>query len=256
MSCHFEGNANSAAFDDLGNLLGMIGNHTLDIGTALVRVPEVDALGIPLDGGHGTGPLDLDFDGVDDSFGNGGMNSTSLIEAADTAPMFHTHAFATLEDAIHFYASDDFANSFVGQTFEFPNRGLGEPMPLTKQDEKDLGRMLRVLNAALNSQMAAARTEASLRVHEAYFPAEREVRHGLVKLAIAEVDDALEVLSAVSHLNLAAQRLLREARNQLSSHLQCDSRRELKAALRSLDAARSSLGTGLDMPIGPGTLMF
>lgn len=256
-SCHFEGNANAAILEDDGRL-ARVGNKTFDIGTALVRVPEVDALHIPLDGGHGTGPLDLDFDGVDDSFGNGGMNVPALIEAADTAPMYHTHAFATVEDAVGFYASPEFANSFVGQTFETDNRALGEPFPLTDRDTKDVGRMLRVLNAALNCQMASYRVEAALRIHERYYPKQRALRSGLLELAIAEIDDAVGVLSAVDRLQPNTQRLLAYTRSLLRAHMRHDDRPALpvRTALRLLARALVSLGDGLEMPLGQGTLMF
>ena len=44
------------------------------------------------------------------------MNVPPLIEAADTPPLFHNNAAATIEDAVRFYTTDTFANSPDGQS--------------------------------------------------------------------------------------------------------------------------------------------
>ncbi|HTV24021.1 MAG TPA: hypothetical protein VMG12_35260 [Polyangiaceae bacterium] len=258
--CHVNAGANSLTRDANGDPIGGLENSSFDIGTALVRLPRVDELDIPLDGGFGLGPhLDLDGDGELDSFGNGGMNVAPLIEAADTAPMFHSNAFATLEDAIGFYASEDFAHSFVASTIDFTNRGFGEAMPLTPRDISDIGRFLRVVNGSLNCQMAAYRLRAAAEITEARGDHERHVPLGLVALAAAEIDDALDVLGAVRRLNPRAQSLLRDARQALGRARQCDSRqrlRHLRAAIERVEEADRSLGCGLEMQLGQGTLMF
>jgi hypothetical protein len=258
--CHVNAGANSFTRDANGDAIGGLENSTFDIGTALVRLPRVDELGIPLDGGFGHGPhLDLDGDGELDAFGNGGMNVPPLIEAADTAPMFHSNAFATLEEAIGFYASEHFAQSFVATSIDFTNRGIGEPIPLTPTDIADIGRFLRVVNTSLNCQMAAYRVEAARQIADARGNRDRAVETGLLDLAADELGDALDVLGAVHGLNPRAQRLLREAAGDLRrahSGRAPERSRYMRRALDHINAADRSLGCGLRMQMGEGTLMF
>ena len=68
---------------------------------------------LPGDGGFGSSPK-VDVAGRP-GYGDGRMNTPTLVEAADTAPFFHNNAAATLEDAVRFYTTDTFANSSDGQ---------------------------------------------------------------------------------------------------------------------------------------------
>ncbi|MFZ5890025.1 MAG: hypothetical protein ACOY0T_03075 [Myxococcota bacterium] len=256
--CHLNAGANAFTLN-ADNVPQPASNVSLDIGTALVRHPLVDELAIPIDGGFGTRPLDADGDGVDDSFGNGGMNVPPLIEAADTAPMFHSNAFETLEDAIAFYASQDFADSFIAHVSKFDNRDFGQAMPLSPQDIADLGRFLRVLNASLNCQMASYRLSSAIDIVAEYGDRERRVTNGLVDLTRAELEDALEVLGAVTELHrdgqqriLRALLLLRWADWQ-GGYFRM---RTLRYALELIREVEQSFGTGLKMKLGAGTLMF
>lgn len=258
--CHVNAGANSFNLDANENITG-ISNASFDIGIQLVPAPGLAGLHLPIDGGFGTRPLDEDGDGVDDSFGNGGMNPPPLIEAADTAPMFHSNAFATLEDAIGFYASQDFAKSFVAVTTNFENRDFGEPIPLTPTDIVEVGKFLRVLNASLNCQMTLRRLHAALEIVQNFRDARLEVEQGLVTLARAELSDALEVLSAVDTLDVHEQRLLRDADASLRPSCQGPPRAaqresQLRRAISLVDRAAHGLGSGMDMTIGQGTLLF
>jgi hypothetical protein len=258
--CHVNAGANSFNLDANDNVTGL-SNASFDIGTQLVPAPGLAGLHLPIDGGFGTRPLDEDGDGVDDSFGNGGMNPPPLIEAADTAPMFHSNAFATLEDAIGFYASQDFASSFVAVTTDFENRDFGEPIPLTPTDIVEVGKFLRVLNASLNCQMTLRRLHAALQIVQRFRDAQPDVEQGLVTLARAELSDALEVLSAVAALDLREQRLLREADALLrtpcgGSFRQARREAQLRRAIALVQGASRGLGSGMDMEIGQGTLLF
>ncbi len=258
--CHVDAGANAVARAPDGSLVDF-GNTSLNIGTALHRLAEVDALGVPLDGGFARSAFDLDGDGVSDSFGNGAMNVPPLIEAADTAPMFHSHAFASLEAAIAFYASEDFARSFVGRGIGFDNREPGEPMPLTPADVVELGRFLRVANAALNVQMASRRIRAALEIARAFADEQRDLQHGLMRLAAAEIEDALQVLGEASHLAVRERHELRLTRAALHAARACGSDVAERAAYLEhastlLQHIQLGLGSGLDMEIGEGTLMF
>lgn len=256
--CHLNAGANSFTLNGNGEVQAP-SNVSLDIGTSLVRHPLVDALHIPIDGGFGTRPLDEDGDSVDDSFGNGGMNVPPLIEAADTVPMFHTNAFETLEDAIAFYASQDFANSFIANVSNFDNRDFGEAIPITPQDIADMGRFLRVLNASLNCQMASYRLASAIDIVGEYGDRERPVTQGLVALTRAELEDALEVLGAVAGLHVDAQgRILRALLLLRISDWEGGyfRTRTLRHALGLVRDVERGFGAGLEMKLGVGTLMF
>jgi hypothetical protein len=219
----------------------------------------VDALGIPLDGGFGSRPLDLDGDGEDDSFGNGGMNVPPLIEAADTGPMFHSNAFDTIEQAIEFYAADGFANSFLANVSKFDNRDFGQPMPLSQQDIMDLGRFLRVLNASLNCQMAGYRLSSAIRIASELGDRDREIVRGLVRLTRAELEDAVDVLGAVDDLHTDGQNRLVLSMwllSQGASEERHTNLRHLRRAFELVEGVQHSFGTGLTMKLGQGTLMF
>jgi cytochrome c peroxidase len=236
------------------------GNVTLDVGTEFARLPAVDAAGIMLDGGYALAPQDLDGDGVADAFGNRAFNAPPLIEAADTAPLFHTNAAETIEDAIRFYTTEAFSRSLASMS-AFPGRGASEPIPLEETDIADIGRLLRVLNTALNLQMAARRIQASRDIAEQFGGCEWEVQRGLLSLAAAEIEDALAVLGAVEHLHDREQCRLREALEALDAlvdHAPGERRlkRTLQRIARSVDQSLAALGSGMEMQIGQGTLLF
>jgi hypothetical protein len=198
--------------------------------------------------------FDSNGDGILDSFGNGTFNTPPLIEAADTAPFFHTNAFATIEAAIGFYTSSAFANSPAGN---------GVAIPLDATGIANLGRFLRVLNAAFNTQIAIARINALLPIIAADKNKSSSLQQQLAAVALAEVDDASAVLSAVSGLNSSAQTQLTAAHSSLvqvtgdSSFTQ--RQRDAQTALAALTTANTSLTTtpsALTFSIGQGTLMF
>jgi len=259
--CHTNGGAIASIFESLEPDAAFQGpgNLTLDVGVELARFKALDLAGVPLDGGFGRNPIDTDGDGVKDSFGNGGFNVPPLIEAADTGPMFHTNSSATLEDAIRFYTTEDFALSLVGFNF-FRNRERRQPIPLTETDIRELGRLFRVLNTALNLQMALSRMDAALEIDRAFGNRHLAIERGLLELAGAELEDALQVLGAVYQLHELEQGLLRRALLEITAARQSDGQRrrceQLRAAREAVEAARVQLGTGLDFEIGEGTLMF
>jgi len=122
----------------------------------------VTPAGAPPDGGFG----EDHEDGID-GFGNGGMNTPPLIEAADTAPFFHNHSAETLEDAIRFYGSNTFAD---------PPAGNGNRFAMTDDDVNAIGAFLWALSAMENmrygnviaeqAQRTLPRPEANARIRE------------------------------------------------------------------------------------------
>jgi hypothetical protein len=230
-----------------------LANSNFDTGVERARPPILDQLQIPHDGGFGTDPLDADGDGTFEAFGDNQFNTQPLIEAADTGPFFHNNAVDTLEDAIRFYTSDTFANSEVGGR-------LAQRFTLTEPEVLDLGRFLRVLNAAFNCQLAAARLQAAFQIVGAFGNQHISVQRGLLELASVELDDAVQVLSLALDLNVESQRLLLKAKADIRRAQRTSyrgQREELtRAALIKVTEANAALGTGVDYEIGEGTLMF
>ncbi|MDD9947320.1 MAG: hypothetical protein OXU20_40150 [Myxococcales bacterium] len=231
-------------------------NVNFDTGVEAARLTAVDALGIMNDGGFGNGPaVDLDNDGIFDPIGDGKFNTTPLIEAADTGPFFHTNHADTIEESVAFYISDEFKNS--------PTGGTPIATPFGATEIQNVARFLRVLNAEFNIQLAITRAEAALPIIVADKNESRDLQQGMAALALAEVEDALEVLSGQSNLNVDVQDDLSDAEGFLdtasthASHTQ--RRRAIDDALAALAAARiglSSTPSELEFVMGEGTLMF
>lgn len=128
-------------------------NSPLDPGQCAPASAQIVA-GASFDGGRG---LDPDPNG-EAIWGDGTFNTPPLIEAADTPPFFHDNADATLETAIGFYRTPQFLDSPACAgitTCGLEGTPAGGP-------ERNLGAMLRVLNAGFNLSMGAQR------LHEAY----------------------------------------------------------------------------------------
>jgi len=250
--CHGNAGANVAA--------GF--NRNFNTGVERSRVADLNTQNIPFDGGFG-GPgltsfnFDASGDGVLDSYGNGTFNTPPLIEAADTGPFFHTNAFTTIESAITFYTTPAFTSSPAG---------AAGAIVLSATDIANLGRFLRVLNAAFNCQMALARINADIAIIGSYKNHNRDLQQQLAALALAEVNDALADLAGVASLNTAAQTSLSAAQTSLSKasaeENSPDRLTEVQAALAAVTAANGSLSaspagaTALTFTMGAGTLMF
>jgi hypothetical protein len=159
-ACHLNGGGNRA--DGV--------NANFDTGTRLI------SMGGPPDGGFGTGHQD----GVD-GFGDGTMNSPSLIEAADTPPFFHNNSSRTLEDAIRFYTTARFGSSPAGQ--------FGGAFDLDKEGINAIGALLRTLSAMENIRFGNEIADQARRTGQQSAASER------IREVIAETDDAIEVLT-------------------------------------------------------------
>ena len=250
--CHGNAGANVAA--------GF--NRNYNTGVERSRVADLNTQNIPFDGGCG-GPgvtsfnFDASGDGILDSYGNGTFNTPPLIEAADTGPFFHTNAFGTIESAIAFYTTSAFSSSPAG---------AAGAIVLSPTDIANLGRFLRVLNAAFNCQMALARINADVAIIGTSKNMSRAIQQQLASLALPEVNDAMADLAGVSGLNAGAQASLGLAQSSLqtastdSSHVHRLS--AAQAALTAVSSANDSLSatpagaSALTFTMGPGTLMF
>lgn len=254
--CHINAGANNFNTESGMRLLV---NSTFPLDSDGVRLPRLDELGIPRDGGFGKEPMDSDGDGVPEAFGRGIFNSQSLIEAADTAPFFHANASATLEDAIRFYLTDVFKASLSAQVI-METHELDVPFELSDTDVEELARFLRVLNVSFNCQLARARLGAAFQINDAFGNRYIAIQRGLLELASVELEDALHVLEEVEDLNLDARDRLREAQSLITRakatlyrHERVDATRH---ALVVVSEANDLLGSGMDFQIGDGSLMF
>ncbi len=256
-TCHFGAGANTVLLDSQQQIIFV--NFTFDVGTEAARLPVLSELGIPFDGGFGVRPLDRNGDGVTDAFGNGAFNTPPLIEAADTGPFFHTNSAETIEDAIRFYTTPEFGRSPAGGAPAL-SRPEGGPFDLDDAEIDELGRLLRVLNAAFNLQQAIVRIEALQHIDDAYGRQFPSVQRGLIELTKAEVSDALRVLRDVPDLNTDVQASLTEALCRLNDLVRGMRRGRGQAnigrALTLVRSANAALGEGMAFDIGEGTLMF
>jgi len=147
----------------------------------------------PPDGGFGQGAPPAGVFG----FGNGSFNTPTLVEAADTGPFFHNNAILTIEGAVDFYNSEAFNNG--------PGFGpLIGGIRLEATEVEAVAAFLRVINALEN-----IRSSVELE-NRAKTTGNFNTAGELIKLSIAELQDAIDVLSCVG-LHPDAQSRLREA---------------------------------------------
>jgi hypothetical protein len=129
---------------------------------------------MPGDGGFDSEP-EFEVPGIAAGFyGNGSMNSASLVEAADTAPFFHNNSAKTIEDAIRFYTTPTFSGD--------------DPFQLNEVQINQIAAFLRALNALENIRSSTAYAEQ----------AQREVplwARQTIALMLAETQDAIDVLT-------------------------------------------------------------
>lgn len=226
----------------------------------------------PFDGGFGTADRDCNGDAVNDCFGDGTFNTTPLIEAADTEPFFHNNLSATIEDAVAFYTTTAFASSPAG---------AGNPIPLTPTDVDNIGKFLRVLNAAFNVSLSVQRNSAALDLESGLSPSseegqcsgevldaecqpedpngKRDTVNMLLSLSNTEAADAIEVLQEKG-LHADAVQLLNSAitkNAQAISETSSNTRRTLiQGAFNDLTSAKAKFGSGLTFTLGEGNLLF
>jgi cytochrome c peroxidase len=247
-ACHANAGANAG--------FGGGGNRNFDTGVEAAR--NAGLAGFPLDGGFLGAPAN-----PDGSFGNGTFNTPPLIEAADTGPFFHTdttiagasaHNVATantIEEAIAFYDSPAFNNS--------PS-GLVAPINMTADQIDDVGRFLRGVNAAFNAAQAIKRLDAASQLLTRFGMSQDATQRENLRLANEEVQDAVDVLSAVTALDLDAQSRFNEAFaliNQARTTASSTTRSTAIAGARAkLALGTLRIGANLTFTIGSGTVMF
>jgi cytochrome c peroxidase len=167
--CH----RNATALNE-GGFNGMFDTGTVRrLGTPARRLDPT----LPGDGGFGASPAVTVGDRA--GFGDGRMNTPSLIEAADTEPFFHDNSAPTVEAAVEFYTTGTFADSPEGQALPI--------IRLTGGDVVAIAAFLRALNAIENIRSSNAFLGQALGMPAA-------AARPLLRLASADTKDAATVL--------------------------------------------------------------
>jgi hypothetical protein len=175
----------------------------------------VPAQQIPPDGGFGKDPVYRN--GKFLGFGNGAanfpfppndlnkrtFNTPVLVEAADTGPFFHDNSITTIEGAVEFYNSDSFNNSPIAQNIKFLDPS-GQGIHLEATEVEAVAAFLRIINVLENIR-SSVELDGKAKAATSFSQAQE-----LLKLSLAELDDAIEVLDG-GHLHPEAQKKLRQA---------------------------------------------
>jgi len=210
--------------------------------------------------------FDTNGSGFNEGFGNGTFSPPPLIEAADTGPFFH-NAFRfqsrlpdDIEEAVNFYRlpNDAFGQSLGGK---FLQQRFGTPLTLTNEDSAAIARFLRVLNTAFNIDIAKQRLQAASTLVTSFGDTRADIQKRLMELAVAEVDDALDVTNGVgSEIYPNLRILLSQAKDEVALGLSAasSSQRQLRIAnaLSRLTNGRGQVGSGINFQLGQGNLMF
>lgn len=166
------------------------GNPTRDTGVenmadqaALLLDPS-----IPMDGGIGDeDKLGWCTDNDPDTrcnYGEGRFNTPPLIEAADTAPFFHNNSVSTIEEAVAFYNTDEFNNSPGHLTSSRADRTV----KISSSQVVAVSLFLRTINALENIRNSNQLIDQAMALNAAN-------GKEITKLAMADTDDAIEVLT-------------------------------------------------------------
>jgi cytochrome c peroxidase len=239
-------------------------NRNFDTRTRMVNT--FGAVPAVFDGGFGgKGLSQPNFDAVGagflNSFGDGTFSTAPLIEAADTAPFFHTNTFTNMEGATGFYRAFPFSGSPADQILA--QKFNGQPISFSNDDSNLIARFLRGLNIALNLDMALQRLSAAQTLVNRFHNTRADIQQGLMRLAENELNDALGVLTdaatpqpfypvAVDRIGLAKQEIdAAIAATDFSirqGHLSTGYSRVLNA--------RDQIGANITFRLGTGDLMF
>lgn len=236
-------------------------NRNLDTGTR--KAPASATIGA-FDGGFGgLGLAEPNIDVVDagflNGFGDGTFNTPPIIEAVDTPPFFHTNAFGNdIEGAVAFYVSSFFKESPAGRELE---ARFGTPIQFPDSDIVKMGRLLRVLNAAFNLDLAKQRLDAARVLAGRFHDTRDDVQKRLMELAEVEIDDALQVLGAGgTPLHRVSRYRLQQAKTEIAAGLSAAGwsarQSRISSALMRVQNARDPLGSNITFQLGQGNLMY
>jgi len=136
----------------------------------------------------------------------------------------------------------------------------GTPIALTAAQQANIGKFLRTLNVSFNCQLAMKRINGAISVIDSFQNQSLAVQNGLLNLALAEVNDAIDLLTPFPLFYLNSRIQLTVARSFLQTAatqtLVATRRAFAQTALTQVTTANTNLGTGLGFNMGAGTLMF
>ena len=166
------------------------GNPTRNTGVELMKDQPGLLLDptLAVDGGIGTvdihgGCADADPATIC-SYGEERFNTPSLIEAADTAPFFHNNSVNTIEEAVSFYNTPEFNQSPGHLT----SSGADRSVQISSSQVVAVAQFLRAINALENIRNSNALLDQAKLLNGVN-------GQELTKLAMADTQDAIEVLS-------------------------------------------------------------
>jgi hypothetical protein len=261
--CHLNAGAN---FQDTGLNRNLDNGIRLGSNTNFITHGTVD--GITMNDG-GFGGQDLAHPNIDtfggntpNGFGDATFSPPPLIEAADTAPFFHNafRAFSNgnddIESAVQFYSLIPFSLSNGGKALE---QRFGSPLNLTAEDGGRIARFLRILNGALNIDIARQRLEAASALVSRFHDTRADIQKRLMELAVVEMDDALADL-ATGNIYPVAQQRLGEGKSEIALGLAATSwsvrQNRISNAISRCLNARDLFGSNITYVLGKGNLMF
>jgi hypothetical protein len=224
-ACH----GNAGAIDSVTGF-----NENFNTGVETLSPGPVLDPTVPRDGGFGAAPC-----GANGACGNGQFNTTTVVEAADTGPFFHSNlafAFPTrIESAVEFYRLPAFTQSPAG-VFLFGGQPIVSPAQVIT-----IGAFLRVINARDNIIQSVGLETRALSLSQSG-------AQDLLGLSIEELNDAITVLVNGNLHPIARQRLLEAIQldQQAAATANQAARNQLiLQALCKKQAARSDLENGV-----------
>jgi len=262
--CHENGGANSELTHK---------NANFDTGTRFRPVfgAEGTLAGLPLfDGGFGgiglsqpnivTFPLSPE-NPPNDGLGNNTFNTPPVIEASDTLPGFHNDAATTPEAIVPFYISDDFRKSQASRDLI---ARFGTQIDFTPEDGDRMARFIRILNAALNLDIAKQRLQAAQTLVGRFKDTRADIQKTLMQLAKEElIDAALDLndgLGPTQPCYPIAQDRIALAKTEIDLGIAATSwstrQNRISNALSRVLNARDQFGSNMNFVLGKGNLMF
>ena len=265
--CHFNGGANA-------QLTGK--NANFDTG---VRFR-------PVFGGVGTTPdgrpiFDAGFGGAElvapnitafplfpgdmtpNGFGNNTFNTPPVIEFADTMPGFHNDSADTPEAVVAFYTGIEFRAS---QSSADLVARFGTQIDFSGDDATRMARFMRVLNAALNLDMAKQRLNAAKTLAATFNDVQPELQKTLMTIALGDINDTLEDISPTNAGLQAqpfypvAQDRLALAKAEIAAGLAATTwqirKDKISNAVSRVENARDTIGSNITFVLGKGNVMF
>ena len=210
-----------------------VAGNCFNDGLAEVPLLPGDGPGTP-SAGCDANPFDNGFAfGFDDGLANlrvadNRFNAPVVFEAADNPPFFHGHQINTVEGAVAFYATNRHLRNG-----EF----LPAIVPLNGSQVANVARFVRVMGADFNASAAITLAEKALRLRR------KSNRNINAELALAEVEDAIELLDPVDlHISDAVP-LFKEARELLDDAKKRGGKKDLRKAIRVLKDAQAAMVT-------------